>query len=67
MTDWYEKYLRTGLLPDGRRPVSVHLGEKAVFATFDPEVFIRHKEGKDVPWPGDGPAADGFDPNWVRV
>lgn len=65
--DWFGNYLRTGLLPDGRRPVDVLIGPVAVHACFDPEVDERRKKGLTIPWPGDGPAPDGYVTPWEHV
>ena len=65
--DWWDKYLRTGLLPDGRKPVTLHIGEGGVFACFDPEAIQRHLHNKPIPWPGDPPTPDGYQTPWERV
>lgn len=65
--DWYENWLRTGALPDGRRPLSIVLYPDRQFACFDPESLVRSKEGKEVPWPDEGPASDGYVTPWERI
>lgn len=65
--EWIDNWLRTGALPDGRRPYEVYIGEDGAYACFAPEVLSRKEMGLNTPWPGDPPADDGFQPDWIRI
>jgi hypothetical protein len=72
MATWVDRYFRTGLLPDGRKPVSLldgvdENGAPAVYACFDPALLERREKGLPIPWPGDGPAPDGYVTPWERI
>lgn len=57
--EWFEKYSRTGALPDGRRPFNVHMAGSKVYVCFDPSVMARANENKSIPAPGEV-ADDGY-------
>jgi hypothetical protein len=61
--DWYENWLRTTKLPDGRQAFLVHLG-KPVYVCFDPTVLERASKHLPIPWPGEPAAPDGYLTPW---
>ncbi|WP_192246179.1 hypothetical protein [Mesorhizobium silamurunense] len=65
--NWFDDWLRSGRLPDRRQAFELHQGEKETFACFDPAVLEQKQKGLAVPWPGDGPAADGYVTPWERI
>lgn len=65
--DWYDIWLKTGALPDGRRPFEIAKIEGRIFACFDSTVLERQAKGLAIPWPGDEPADDGYLTPWERI
>lgn len=64
---WYDEWLKTGRLPDGRRAYLVNLTLGGPYACFEPSAEQRQRDGLPIPWPGDPPTKDGYAPNWEHI
>lgn len=61
--EWYDTWLRTGRIPDGRICHEVHMGTDSVNVCCDDIVLERTRKGLDIPAPGEV-AEDGFVTPW---